>query len=55
MKQFMEMEKDLMEENQNTIEKIGLLNLEEMIIGLHNFLSFLHVSIYLFFIGLYLI
>jgi hypothetical protein len=33
MKQFMEMEKDLMEENENMIEKIGLLNLEEMIIG----------------------
>jgi len=33
MKQFMEMEKDSMEENKNTIEKIGLLNLEEMIIA----------------------
>jgi hypothetical protein len=33
MKQFMEMEKDLMEENKNMIEKIGLLNLEGMIIA----------------------
>lgn len=32
MKQFMEMEKDFMEENKNIIEKFGLLNLEEMII-----------------------
>jgi hypothetical protein len=33
MKQFMEMEKYLVEENKNMIEKIGFLNLEEMIIG----------------------
>jgi hypothetical protein len=42
MKQFMEMEKDLMEENENMIEKFELLNLEEMIIiGFKQFLKFL--------------
>jgi hypothetical protein len=47
MKQFMEMEKDLMEENENMVENFELLNLEEIIFKVSCMCQF-----YFFFIGI---
>jgi hypothetical protein len=49
MKQFMEMEKDLIEDNKSMSEKIRLVKLEEMIIGFKLFFKFLACVSLLFF------